>query len=192
MTLPDEQDLLQLFKTDPQRAIKLLFDLHYTKLTRASLRIVGEENAAEDMVQEVFCELWKKRDSLEINISPGAYLRRAVVNKSLNYIKKKKILTTEEDTAQPLASSQSSAQETLEASELERVINQAIDNLPDKARVAFSLSRFEELTYPEIAEKLGISVKTVEYQVSRALSLLREAVGPYLNQIWWFLFFPFL
>lgn len=192
MTPPEEKEILQWLKTEPQKAVRVLFDRHYTMLTRAALRIVGDENAAEDLAQEVFCELWKKREELEINTSIAGYLRRAVINKSLNHIKKKKLVFDEDESAGRFVSGQSSVLENLEAGELEKIIHQAIDNLPEKARVAFSLSRFEELTYPEIAEKLGISVKTVEYQVSRALALLREAVAPYVHRLWWIFFIPFL
>lgn len=174
---PTDEALLKLLKTDGKRAMGLLFEKHYANLCRVSLRIVKDTNAAEDIAQDVFCHLWKKRDELEIKTAPGAYLRMAVRNRSLNYIKSRRINFDPEGKEMVLEDEVSTTQQNLEADELEQFLHKAIDNLPDKARIPFCLNRFEDMTYNEIAEQLGVSVKTVEYQVSKALTSLRRAIG---------------
>lgn len=147
-------------------------------MCRSANRILNDENLAEDLAQEVFYELWKRRSELSITLSLKAYLRRATVNKSLNYIRDYRKVRFEledkvdEKTAQPLVS------ERMEAAELQEQIDRAIDGLPERCRIIFILSRFEDMTYNEIAELLGISAKTVENQISKALRLLRQILRP--------------
>jgi len=179
INLTDEA-ILGLLKTDGRKAIAILFEQHYPVLCRIALRIVGEKNTAEDIAQEVFCNLWKKRDTLQIKSAPGAYLKMSVRNRAINHIKSKRLKFSADGEEMQIASSDTSAQQSLEVADLQSHINAAIDNLPEKARIPFCLNRFEEMTYSEIAVKLDVSVKTVEYQVSKALSHLRDALGSYL------------
>ena len=171
-----DEALLKLLKTDGRKAISLLFEKHYTNLCRVAIRIVKDQNAAEDIAQEVFCHLWKKRDELDIKTAPGAYLRMAVRNRSLNYIKSRRVNFAIDGKEMELDDGVASSQLDMEAKEMERLIHKTIENMPDKARIPFCLNRYEDMTYAEIAQQLGVSVKTVEYQVSKALSILRAAV----------------
>ena len=166
---------------DSDQAIVLIFRLHYRFICQAVYRVIPDQNLAEDLAQEIFLELWRKRDQLQVNTSLKAYLRRAAVNRSLNYIRDRKISFELDDSQAPIASGLPTIGQQLEAEELQRYIDQAIDQLPDRCRVVFVLSRFEQLSYAEIAESLDISVKTVENQISKALKLLRAALGPYLS-----------
>ncbi len=175
-----DKELASLFKRDSERAIEILFRRHYTYLCQAVYRILLDEHLAEDLVQDVFFELWKKYHRLTINISYRAYLRRAVINKSLNYIRDHRRVHFEQQDDLPLTTSLADAEQLLEKAELQELIDRAIDQLPDRCRVVFVLSRFEDLTYREIAESLDISEKTVENQISKALRWLRSALGPYL------------
>lgn len=140
-----------------------------------------DQNIAEDLAQEVFFDLWRKRDKLNIKTSLKAYLRRAAVNKTLNYIRDKKINFEEEDKIPDLDNEQTSVIQKMSADELQVKITAAIDSLPERCRIIFSLSRYEEMTYKEIAQKLDISIKTVENQISKALSILRVALGDYIR-----------
>ncbi|MEZ5056350.1 MAG: RNA polymerase sigma-70 factor [Saprospiraceae bacterium] len=177
----DEGEILRLFESEPQKAMSVIFEKHYDRLCLVAIRVVKDGTAAEDIVQEVFCELWKKRNELNITSSLFGYLKRSVFNKSLNYIKKKNIFSEEEPEEYQTISNEALSDEVLAATELEKAMNLAIDNLPEKARIPFCLNRYEEMTYPEIAEKLGVSVKTVEYQMSKALQILRKAAEPFLS-----------
>ncbi|MEL6864763.1 MAG: sigma-70 family RNA polymerase sigma factor, partial [Bacteroidota bacterium] len=123
---------------------------------------------------------WKKRHRINIQTSLKAYLKRAAVNKSLNYIRDQKIKFEEVGKAPVLSTKSHNAQ--LEAKELQEQINLAVNALPERCRIIFSLSRFEEMSYQEIANTLQISTKTVENQISKALKILRQAIGPYLSK----------
>lgn len=102
------------------------------------------------------------------------------MNRALNHLRDQKIRFAEEDAAPVQESYLAGAQQLIEAEQLQSRIDQAIDGLPARCRVIFVLSRFEELSYKEIAEHLDISPKTVENQIAKALRLLREALAAYL------------
>jgi RNA polymerase sigma-70 factor (ECF subfamily) len=145
----------------------------------------------EDLAQEVFMEIWKRRDSLVINTSLKAYLRRSAINKTLNYLRDKKNWKNEELSEIQLEISAEPGK-TLEANELEKIVGQAIEQLPERCQLIFKLSRVEEKSYQEIADELEISIKTVENQIVKALRMLRDALRPYIDSgllllLWWWL-----
>lgn len=178
MSNPDI-DILNKLKDQPEIALKVLYDEYYNYICSVVYKMVGDSTLAEDIAQEVFVEVWKRRESLDVNLSLRGYLRRVAVNKTLNHIRSQKINFEEEDAVLQVPSTENSTQKVLEAADLEKVINDSIDSLPDKCRVVFGLSRFEELSYKEISAELGISIKTVENQISKALKLVRKAVLSY-------------
>jgi len=175
-----DKEILNLLSSNGDKAIQLLFDKYYTYLCRTLIRIIPDENTTEDLVQDVFLEFWRKRDIININTSLKAYLRRAARNKALNFIRDRKIRWEDEDKHPESESTMVSATQKLEAEELQKLINKSIDELPERCRLVFTLSRYEEMTYKEIANELNISIKTVENQISKALKLLRVALGQYL------------
>lgn len=181
-----EEKIIALFGTHPEKAMEIAFQHFYQPLCLVAIRVVKQEDQAEDIVQEVFCELWKKRDQIDFTSTVYGYMKRSVFNKSLNFIKKKNIFSDAQPEDNLTLDPEASAGQKMEAAELEKAMEQAIDALPEKARIPFCLNRFEEMTYPEIAEKLGVSVKTVEYQMSKALQLLRKAAEPFL--VWMLIF----
>ena len=170
------EDWFQQLQKDPEKTIARLFREHYPYLYRSAYRVIPDTKVAEDLVQDVFYELWKKRERLQIKSSIKAYLRRAVVNKALNYIRDQKIVPEGEEGLVRLDNSELNPQQAVELNELEQRIHGAIKALPERCRVIFSLSRFEEMTYQEIADQLGVSIKTVEHQISKALKLLRQVI----------------
>jgi RNA polymerase sigma-70 factor (ECF subfamily) len=129
-------------------------------------------------VQEVFVELWRKRESLDIHTSLRAYLRRAAINRALNYLKANQKLDF--DAAEQLVYLADTSEQDIAAQDRqqsrEQALHAAIETLPEKCRAVFSLSRFEQLSHREIAERLGISVKTIENQITKAMKVMREAL----------------
>lgn len=174
MTNYTDQQLITSLQNNDEQAMDILFRRHYSFICRAVYRVLKDSNLAEDIAQEVFLGLWKKRENLNITSSVQAYLKKAAINKSLNYIRDQKIKFDDEEKLPLLSNNQSTTQQQLEADDLQKQINDAIGSLPEKCRLVFSLSRFEEMSYQEIANELNISIKTVENQISKALKILRK------------------
>jgi len=172
-----DAELLKMLQTNSEYAIELIFNEHYAYLCRVCNNMIREEAQSEDIVQEVFHDFWKKRGSLSVNTSVRAYLKRAVVNKTLNYIRDKKFKYREELEDHVMSvSEEPGVLKQIDEAELKSKIFKAIDDLPERCRIIFAMSRFEEMTYKEIATNLDISIKTVENQISKALRLLRKAI----------------
>ena len=176
-----DQEIQSLFRQDTEKAIEALFQLYYIYLCQAAFRIVTDSQLAEDLTQEVFFELWRKKEGIAFTISIKAYLRRAVVNKALNHIRDRKKITDDEDKMLNVESTAPSAMQLLDSEELQQLIDRSIDELPEKCRLVFVLSRFEEMSYQEIADHLGISIKTVENQIVKALKHMRIALQPWME-----------
>ena len=134
---------------------------------------------AEDIVQEVFLKVWEKRENLQMDEAIQAYLYRSCYNAALNFLKQQKKSTDIDSLEVPVAGGEM-AGKNLELLETEAEILKAIDSLPPKTKVVFTLSRFEELSYKEIAERLDISLKSVEKHMGIALQRLRENLKEYL------------
>jgi RNA polymerase sigma-70 factor (ECF subfamily) len=185
----DDYDLLRRLSDDDEAAMEVLFKRHYSLVSYAIYNLVKDPQTTEDLAQEVFMEIWKRRDSLVINTSLKAYLRRSAVNKTLNYLRDKKNWRNEE-LSEIQFNLSAEPGKTLETTELEKIVGQAIEQLPERCQLIFKLSRVEEKSYQEIADKLGISVKTVENQIVKALRMLRDALRPYMDSgllllLWW-------
>lgn len=166
-------------KNEPEKAFEQLFKSYYKPLCLTVSRIIPDQNQAKDIVQEVFADLWKRRDSFEPKTSIIAYLKRAAINKSLNHIRDYKIKTEGIDDKTILTSTAANKQELIEAEQLENVINKCINALPERCRLVFILSRYESKTQKEIAHLMGISEKTVENQMTKALKTLRNSIKKY-------------
>ena len=174
-----DKELLSIFRDDYERGFELSFKQYYETLCLTAVRITKESSLAEDIVQEVFFELYKKQDVENIGSLIG-YLKRSVYNRALNKIKSTKDWVDTDEMNIEIGDSEEGSQAKLEYVELEDFMNQAIDSLPEKCRLVFVLNRFEQLSYKEVAARLDISVKTVENQMSKALKILRTAYNKYL------------
>ncbi|BDS10348.1 RNA polymerase sigma factor [Aureispira anguillae] len=175
-------DLLQRLKLDDPTVLKVIFQKHYPVVYRAIYRIVSDQGIAEDLAQDVFMRLWEKRHEISVDGPLGAYVRRMAVNEALGYIRKHKKYTIEEVSDQHRLATISSEDLYMD-NELQLEIYKVIDTLPPKCKMVFMLSRFEELSYKEISQKLEISPKTVENQISKALKILRVHLKSYLSSV---------
>lgn len=173
-----DAELLKIFNENGSKGLELIFKEYYETMCLTALRITKERSLAEDIVQEVFYELFRKRETVKIQSLVG-YLKRSVYNRSLNKIKSHKEIFDSDDLNIELSDNSANSQEELEFQELESYLNDVIDRLPEKCRLVFILNRFEELSYKEVAQRLDISVKTVENQMSKALRILREEMVNY-------------
>ncbi len=179
--LAEDEEILTMLSNGNQKSIDLLFDRYYTYLCNVIYRVINDADYAEDIVQEIFTDIWRKRESINVQSSLRAYLRRAAVNRSLNHIRKQRMKFDEnEEAIIDIESDTIDGQKEMEKDELEKRIHDCIDSLPPKCKLVFSMSRFENMSYQEIANHLDISIKTVENQISKALRILRATIQPYL------------
>jgi RNA polymerase sigma-70 factor (ECF subfamily) len=156
--------------------------MYYAEVCRHVYRYIPNQSTVEDIAQELFTELWSKREALDIKVSPGAYLHKMSVTRALNYIRDNKKHKYESDDAlKSRASKQALVDDKMSANELSDVINKTIDALPERCRLVFMLSRFENMSNAAIGKELDISVKTVENQMTKALKVLRKAVDKFRN-----------
>ena len=175
----DETRLMTALKKGDKSAFRAIYEQYYRYLVVSAFNVLGDRDVARDLAQDVFVEIWKKREAIQIRSGLKPYLRRAVVNKTLNYIKARRINFDDPDNLPEMTSTLDAADETVEASEMEKIIHAAIARLPERCRVVFTLCRLEKMSHKEISAQLGISTKTVEAQMTRALSTLRKAIAPF-------------
>ena len=162
-------------------AFEELFKAHFGALHSYASVMLYHDSYAEEIVQNVFVRIWEKRDLLDVQISVKAYLYKCVHNDCLNYIKHKKIKTKYQDHAAFIMNDQSeNTSDKLILTELQERLQVALNQLPEQCRTIFQMSRFEDLKYREIAEELGISIKTVENQMGKALKILRIKLVDFL------------
>lgn len=173
-----------------EEAFEALFKLHFKPLCFFAQSYVKDLDTAREIVQESFMALWDKRGTLDTSKSVKSYLSTVVYNKSLNYLRSTKkfdrdLLISEHLMTEPVGE----YTDILVVKDISKKIDEAIENLPDKCREIFLMNRYEHLKYQEIADKLQISVKTVEAQMSKALQHMRIHLSEYLISMVWILYF---
>jgi RNA polymerase sigma-70 factor (ECF subfamily) len=162
-------------------AFEVLFKAHFKALHSYASVMLYYDSHAEEIVQNMFVRLWERRDLLDVQTSVKAYLYKCVHNDCLNYIKHKKIKARYQDHAAFTMNDQAErTSDKLVLGELQNRLQAAMNELPEQCRTIFQMSRFEELKYREIAEELGLSVKTVESQMGKALRILRVKLVDFL------------
>ncbi len=187
--MPETSDifLFNKVKKGDTVAFEQIFKKYYNDLARFCFTLVRDETVAEEITQEVYIYLWEKKEVIEISSSLKSYLFSAVKNKSINYIKyelpKQRVLI---DISDSLLVEGVFFHEKSDTIRLKKKIQVAINQLPEKCKQIFLLSRYGGMTYKEIAEDLDLSVKTVENQMSIALKKLRDSLETdlknYLNE----------
>ncbi len=167
-----------------KEGFEILFKQYYEPLCNFVFGMVKDYDASEDVIQELFVKFWEKRNDFPDDISVKAYLYRAARNMALNQIRhfglkkdfnlfnRMKMSDAEQGIGNPA-----------ETSELQKMIAQAVNELPPERKKIFLMSREDGLKYKEIAGELNISIKTVENQMGKALSTLRTELSDYLPAI---------
>lgn len=177
---------LKPYPTFGTKAFQEAFEKFYQPLCRFASGYISDKDSAEEIVQQVFINLWDHRNEIDPQKDLKSYLYTSVKNRCLNHIRDHKkfrnyYLDVELELEIPV-----SDHSKRELADLEKQVAQALDKLPEKCREVFMLCRFEEMKYKEVALKLDISQKTVEAQMSKALKILREE----LKDVWlWIILF---
>lgn len=181
---PHDRELLERLRQGDQSAYEAIFRTWYPPLVRMADGMVRSRAVAEELVQDVMLELWRRRDRLAPDGSVQAYLFQSTRNRALNHLRHGRIV----DRSAPYVAGDASARPSgvpsadarVVADELQIALRDAIDALPPRCKQVFELSRVQGLKYAEIAEVLGVTVKAVEAQMGRALKLLRERLAPWM------------
>jgi len=163
---------------DKEKKFEEVFRTHFRELHRYAFKILGDADTAEETVQQVFLRLWEKDWQRGIHTSVRSYLYRAVYNESVNLIKREQLKMRYEIDQQHRGDYAYAQQSD---AELRKQLHMALSQLPEKSRMVFEMSRFQELKYQEIAEMLTLSLKTVEGHMTKALKHLRHHLADYLN-----------
>jgi len=174
--------------SDQHKDFDSLFDRYYTGLCVYAESFISDQQAAEDLVQEVFVNIWMKRAELIFDETLGPYLYRAVHNGSIQFLRQQKVrdrynvclnakLTEAELIPAELVVMQT---DPAEADEMQRLYRQALEQLPAKTRQIFLYSRESEKKYSEIAELTGLTIKSIEYHISKALDVFRKVLKDWL------------
>ena len=175
----DESELLARLRQGDDDAFATIFREHYSWLVLAATRLLGDRSLAEEVVQDVMLELWRRRAELVLSGPLRAYLHQSARNRSLNHLRHGRTVRQAEPYVRPPAAAPR-ADARVTSRELEGVVAEAMAELSPPQREVFEMSRRDGLTYPEIASVLNISVKTVEARMGRALRHLRERLAPWL------------
>lgn len=178
----DDRELLGRLRSDDQAAFDAIFRAHYAPLVILAQSLLHDRSASEDVVQEVMLELWRRRMSVTIQESLRAYLVRSTRNRALNQIRHANVQRRAEPHLVGEESVAAAGASGLVATELRAAIAAAVAELPPACREVFRLSREQGLRYAEIAETLGISIKTVESQMGKALKHLRLRLAAWLPE----------
>ena len=172
-----EQRTLNRIRRGDIKAFEELFHLYYPGMCSYAESLTKKEFIAEEVVQDVFYNIWKNKSELRITSSWQSYLYRAVFNNSMMYLRKaKREMSLDERWAESQVRASESPSDEMDAKELNAVILYTLQKLPDRTREIFKMNRFEGLKYKEIAEKLSISIKTVEANMGKALKALKSSL----------------
>jgi RNA polymerase sigma-70 factor (ECF subfamily) len=158
-------------------AFEELFHQYYPGMCSYAESLVLNAEVAEEVVQDVFFNIWKNRAELKILVGWQSYLYRAVFNNSMMHLRRsKRVSSLDEKWAENHLISEEHAEEEMDAGKLNTAILLTLNSLPERTQEIFNLSRFEGMKYKEIASLLSISVKTVEANMGKALKALRTSV----------------
>jgi RNA polymerase sigma-70 factor (ECF subfamily) len=175
-----DADLLARLRSGDHDAFDALFRQWYEPVVRVAHRILRDQGVAEELTQDVFLELWRRKDSLPDGSSVPAYLMQAARNRALNHLRHLKVQQKSQVHMEALHEPSEAADSEARSTELMAAIHEAVAALPPRTREVFTLSRERNLRYVEIADLLGISVKAVEANMSRALRHLRERLARFM------------
>lgn len=172
-----DDEILQRLKDGDKKALTILYDSYWKPLFAFSYILLKDRELCEEIIQDIYIEIWNRRADLQIKVSLKSYLYACVRYKVFAEFRKHKVERVElfDDIN---ARFQFSTPETkMIHEELEQHVKLVIESLPEKCQMVFKLSRNEQLSHKQIAEQLDISTKTVENHITNALKVLRDSLG---------------
>ena len=180
----EDHSFIQKVKSGDEVAFRLLFDLHYRNLVIVAYQVLKDEELSKDAAQEVFVALWKNKSSLPDNLALAAYLKKGAINRALNILKSRRHhMGSGSEPLIHLKEKDYGPSELLQENELKQIVNRAVDAMPERCRLVYTLCRKEGLSHKEISQQLGISTKTIENQMRKALNILRVAIHTYQGKL---------
>lgn len=173
-----DSELSGFLKEDRADAFEEVFNRYWSKLYSTAYKRIRNKEASEEIVQDLFTALWLKRSTLEIKGSLAAYLFTAIRHRVINHIQKELVRNTHKETISIVSHNyNTSTEDTILLNDLNRSLEKKINHLPEKCRSVFELSRKEHKSNREIADFLGISEKTVENHLTKAIRRLRVGLS---------------
>ncbi|OFX47869.1 MAG: hypothetical protein A2046_02830 [Bacteroidetes bacterium GWA2_30_7] len=186
MIIEQTQNIEKLDK----KSFEILFKQYFSALCQFARKYVRDLDTSKEIVHDCFVSFWDKRDTIDLSKPVKTYLFTTVHNKCLNHIRNNKKFDQNVENFELLdLSYHYNASDSLVEQEISSQINTAIESLPEKCKEIFKMSRFEEMKYKDIAEKLNLSIKTVEAQMSKALQVMRTSLSEYISALIYFIFF---
>ncbi len=179
----NNQILIKKLSAGDQLAMKEIFHQFFTLVYQKIYRIIRQKELSEDLSQEVFLKLWRKRTELVIHQSLEGYLAMMAYHEAVGHLRNKVRELQTVHSGERTENLSSDSHLEIESKDLQDRIDQVINNLPPRCRSVFLLSRHEGKSYKEIGELMDISVKTVENQMGKALSTLRSSLKDLLT-VW--------
>lgn len=183
-----ERDLLKGLKNSDEKTFEYIFREHFRELINYAFFYTGSLQTAEDIVQDIFLKIWNFRKDIEIRSNIRVYLLRSVHNECIQYLRHQSVIQKHNSFVNKKYSEiqlmnqlyTESGLTFLFEKEIGALVNDALKSVPDKTREIFILSRNSYLKNSEIAQKLELTEKSIEYHISRALDILRKQLKDYL------------
>lgn len=157
-----------------EKALKYLLEHYHNYLMVVGLRYLSDKQRVEDVIHDVFADLWNKNKKIELTTSVKSFFRGAVINKCLSIIRKDSRMEYVSEHNFNLSDKKASPDQIIDRDKLKSIIDQTINNLPDKCKAVFKLSRYEGKSHKEISAIMNISTKTIENHMTKALKTLKN------------------
>ena len=157
-----------------EKALSLLLNEYHNYLMVVGLRYLSDKQRVEDVIHDVFADLWQRKNAVEISVGVKSFFRGAVINKCLAIIRKDSRMDYVENHNSTLPANQASPDQIVDHDNLKKIIDNIVDDLPEKCQAVFRMSRYEGKSHQEIADTLGISKKTIENHMTKALKTLKS------------------
>lgn len=177
-----EENQIRRIQNGDKKTFSELYVSNFTQMCDFAVSITHDEEVTKELIQDVFINIWTNREHWRPKSTIRSYLYRAIKNRAFDYLKHKKVEREWHNrNYQSNSENAETPYEQYTRAELEQFIQKAVDELPEKRKMIYLLSRIQGLKYREIADVMKISEKTVENQMGHALKKLRELVNKYLK-----------